>query len=54
MDKVKFIEEKKIKKELTEKLKGVDGANFKHSNPIRANLMKFVHFKQDNFKKDFE
>ena len=47
MDKIKFIEEVKIKKE---------AKKIPQTNPIKANLMKFVHFKfhKNEFKKDFE
>lgn len=43
--KLTFIEEAKIKKELTELEKKAVETPFGQSNPIRANLMKFVNFK---------
>ena len=50
MDKVKFIEETKIKKDAQNEPK--KAAN---TNPIKGNLMKFVHYKfhKNEFKKDF-
>ena len=56
-EKIKFIEETEVKK------KAEKTSDFKHSNPIKANLMKFVHLKLDDagaggarfaIKKDFE
>lgn len=53
-EKITFIEEIKIKKELE---KAPSPKTSAHSNPIKANLMKFVHSKNlrnSFFKKDFE
>lgn len=48
-DKIKFIEEAKVRYELKEELREElekSPRTLLHSNPIRANLMKFVNFKQ--------
>lgn len=49
MDKIKFIEEKQIEKAVQKEPRSTT------TNPIRANLMKFVHLKlpKNLFKKDF-